>query len=315
MKHRLRTTILLLALGLAVFGLERYWRGWNNARSRTACKQNLKAIGVALHSYHHRNAHFPAAYSSSVPPHSWRVALLPWLDHESLFDNYATTEAWNSNVNLPMLEARPSVYACPEVSKPSLTSYQAAVSSRTPWPWDTATRFQDFTDGSSNTLMLFDVHDPEVEWTRPKDLTLQQATDAVQNGQRHHSGSERTGINVLLADGSARYLSRNISPEILHSLLTPSGGRSLPADRLSQESISRASEEGFVREAAAFKEPMDCTQLPSTQLSPSSIANLHEGNTVAYCPTMALAWKRCVWRDVSLVRMEGGSRSNPSDRL
>jgi len=58
------------------------------------------------------------------------------------------------------------------VSGPSLTSYQAAVSSRTPWPWDTPTRIQDFADGISNTLMLFGVHDPEVEWTRPKDLTL-----------------------------------------------------------------------------------------------------------------------------------------------
>ncbi len=193
-----------------------------------------------------------------------------------------------------MLQTRPSIYACPEVSEPSLTSYQAAVSSRTPWPWDTPTRFQDFTDGSSNTLMLFDVHEPEVEWTHPKNLTLQQATDAIKNGQRHHHGSERAGINVLLADGSARYLSKNISPEILHGLLTPSGGRSLPTDRLSQESLARAAEEVSVREPAAFHDPIDCTQLPSTELSPNSNVDLREGHTVAYCPTMALAWKQYI---------------------
>ena len=294
MKHRRRIAIVVFALGLTVFGLERFWSGWKYGRSKTTCKQNLKAIGVALHSYHDSNAHFPAAYSSSLPPHSWRVALLPWLDQQPLFEQYTTTEAWNSKTNSPLLQARPLVYACPEVSEPSLTSYQAAVSSRTPWPWDTPSRFQDFTDGSSNTLMLFDVHDPEVEWTRPKDLTLQQATDAVRNGQRHHTGSERTGIQVLLADGSARYISRNISPEILHSLLTPSRGRSLPTDRLSQESLARASEEVSIREPAAFHDPIDCTQLPSTQLSPSSNADLREGLTVAYCPTMVLAWKRYI---------------------
>ncbi len=295
MKHPRMMTFGLVAFLIAVvFGLKHYWVAWTEARSKTACKMNLKAIGVALHSYHDSNAHFPPAYSSSIPPHSWRVALLPWLDQQSLFENYATTEVWNSNANLPMLDARPNVYACPEVSKPSLTSYQAAVSSRTPWPWDTATRFQDFTDGSSNTLMLFDVHDPEVEWTHPKDLTLQQATDAVRNGQRHHSGSEPTGINVLLADGSARYLSRDISPEILHSLLTPSGGRPLPPERLSQESLSRAADEASVREMSAFQDPVDCTQLPSTQLCPSSNAEVQEGSTIVYCPTMALAWKRYV---------------------
>ena len=293
-KNPRTVAVLVLAVGLTVFGLERIWSGWKYGRSRTTCKQNLKAIGVALHSYHDSNAHFPAAYSSSRPPHSWRVALLPWLDQQPLFEKYTTTEAWNSKTNSPLLQARPLVYACPEVSDPRLTSYQAAVSSRTPWPWDTPSRFQDFTDGSSNTLMLFDVHDPEVEWTRPKDLTLQQATEAVQNGQGHHPGSERTGINVLLADGSVRYVSRNISPEILHSLLTPNGGRSLPADRLSQESLARASEEVSVREPAAFKAPTDCTQLPSTQLSPGSNADLREGLTVAYCPTMALAWRRYV---------------------
>ena len=291
MKKSRTIVILVFAVGLTVFGLERFWTEWKDGRSRTTCKQNLKAIGVALQSYHDSNAHFPAAYSSSLPPHSWRVALLPWLDQQQLFEKYSTTEAWNSKTNSPLLQARPLVYACPEVSEPSLTSYQAAVSSRTPWPWDTPTRIQDFTDGTSNTLMLFDVHDPEVEWTRPKDLTLQQATDAVQNGQRHHTGSERTGIQVLLADGSARFLSRNISPEILPSLLTPSGGRSLPADRLSQESLSRGSEESPVRESGTFNEPIDCTQLPSTQLSPTSNADLREGLTVAYCPTMALAWR------------------------
>jgi len=294
LKNPRTIAILVLAVGLTVFGLERIRSEWKDGRSRTTCKQNLKAIGVALHSYHDSNAHFPAAYSSSLPPHSWRVALLPWLDQQPLFEQYTTTEAWNSKTNSPLLQARPLVYACPEVSEPSLTSYQAAVSSRTPWPWDTPSRFQDFTDGSSNTLMLFDVHDPEVEWTRPKDLTLQQATDAVQNGQRHHTGSERTGIQVLLADGSARFILKNIDSEVLHALLTPSGGRSLPADRLSQESLSRGSEEVSVREPAAFHDPIDCTQLPSTQLSPSSNADLREGLTVAYCPTMALAWRRYV---------------------
>ncbi len=64
------------------------WQKRSRTASRTACIRNLKTIGVALHAYHDSNAHFPAAYSASQPPHSWRVALLPWMNEQSLFEKY-----------------------------------------------------------------------------------------------------------------------------------------------------------------------------------------------------------------------------------
>jgi len=264
MKQILKFAAIIAIVVIPAVLINRWWHQWKYAESRTTCKQNLKAIGVALHAYHHSNGHFPAAYSSSQPPHSWRVALLPWIDEQTLFERYIVAEAWNEGTNSQLLSMRPAVYACPEVSGPSQTSYQAAVSLRSPWPYDTPTRFGDFTDGTSNTLMLFDVHDPEVEWTQPNDLTLPQAIEAVQSGQKHLFGGERSGIQVLLADGSVRYISREINPETLHAMLTPCGGQPLPADRMSKESLSRAAEEMLISDAAKFKEPVQSLQLPLT---------------------------------------------------
>ncbi len=58
-----------------------------------------------------------------------------------------------------MLAMRPSAYACPELINPARTSYQAAVGLRTAWPYDTGIRIKDIADGTSNTVMLLDIHD------------------------------------------------------------------------------------------------------------------------------------------------------------
>src|SRR6187402_1605824 len=100
-----------------------------------------------------------------------------------------------------MLGMRPGAYACPEVTDPARTSYQAAVGLRTAWPYDTGIRIKEITDGTSNTVMLLDIHDPDVEWTQPRDSTLDQAFDAVVAGQRHSSSTTERGVQMLFADG------------------------------------------------------------------------------------------------------------------
>ncbi len=63
---------------------------------------------------------------------------------------------------------------------------------------------------------------------------------------------------------------------------------------MSTESLSRASEETQVADTVEFAEPIESTQLPATQLSLDAGAELRDGNTVMFCPTMALAWKHYV---------------------
>jgi hypothetical protein len=50
---------------------------------------------LALRNYHDRYGRFPPAYVADEhgrPTHSWRVLLLPWLDHRAIYDRYRFDE-------------------------------------------------------------------------------------------------------------------------------------------------------------------------------------------------------------------------------
>ena len=57
--------------------------------------------------------------------HSWRVLILPFLDQQSLYNQYDFREPWNGPNNIKLLNSMPSVLRLPEpASEPrSLTSY------------------------------------------------------------------------------------------------------------------------------------------------------------------------------------------------
>lgn len=54
---------------------------------RSQCKSNLKQIGIALHNYHDVYDHLPKS-AAGIPPVSWRVHALAFLDHFEIYDAY-----------------------------------------------------------------------------------------------------------------------------------------------------------------------------------------------------------------------------------
>jgi hypothetical protein len=56
---------------------------------RAQSRNNIKQIMLAFHIYHNKHKHFPAARVLGPDGkhfHSWRVAILPYIDQEALFD-------------------------------------------------------------------------------------------------------------------------------------------------------------------------------------------------------------------------------------
>ena len=86
------------------------------AAARIKCANNLKQIGLALHNYHDIHGHFPAPAvlrNDSSPLLSWRVAILPYLGYQSLYERFRLDEPWDSVHNRALIAEMPREFACP----------------------------------------------------------------------------------------------------------------------------------------------------------------------------------------------------------
>lgn len=55
------------------------------AARRSQCKNQMKQLGLALHSYHDVNSTFPIGARSPISAPNWRVGVLPYLDSANLY--------------------------------------------------------------------------------------------------------------------------------------------------------------------------------------------------------------------------------------
>jgi prepilin-type processing-associated H-X9-DG protein len=201
-------------------------RSARESARRAQCVSNLKCIGLLLHNYHDdQKALPPAAITDKAgrPLLSWRVAILPYIGGDTLQAKFHLDEPWDSPHNLTLLDRMPSIYACPSDMdrKPGMTGYQAIIGPQTAFPPDfKPLRLEDFTDGTSNTILVGETR-RLVPWTKPEDLAFDLTIPL--SGLGSHHGYHNNGFNVLLADGSVKFLKSSINRPTLTSLLTRNG--------------------------------------------------------------------------------------------
>ena len=208
------------------------------AARRSQCKNNLKQIGLALHTYHDKYDCFPPAYiadSNGRPMHSWRVLLLPYLDQEIHYAQYRFDEPWNGPNNSKLADKILHVYNCPGENNAAgrsiatLTSYVAVVGPETAWPGSRSTAIGDIKDGTSTTLMIVEVANSGIHWMEPRDLHVEQMAPTInaKSGQGI-SSRHQAGAQALLADGSVRFISEKLTAESIQALLTAHAGDENP---------------------------------------------------------------------------------------
>jgi len=206
-------------------------RGAREASPRSQCRNNLKAIGMALHNYHDVFGTFPPAYVSDEngrPMHSWRVLLLPYFDSghisdKQLYEDYDFSEPWDGPHNVKLLKRRPSVYACPShEADPTLTAYAAIVGEECVFNGTLPVSIAEITDGLSNTGMISEVTHARIRWTEPRDISLG-AFPGI--GQPDGFSSDHDGgVFLMRADGSVKFLSEDEPTEKVRAFLTCAGG-------------------------------------------------------------------------------------------
>lgn len=198
---------------------------------RMACTNNLKTIGMAMLDYEQDNRCFPPAYITDAkgrPLYSWRVLILPYMEHDDLYKRVWLDESWDSPHNRSVLqdEAVARLFQCPsaENSKDE-TSYVMIVGPNSISDGPHSMRFPDMKDGSSNIILIAEIKNSGIHWAEPCDLNFDEMSLRINAPDSKGIGSYHPGMaGVCLADGHVQFFGDGFDPMILKSLTTISGG-------------------------------------------------------------------------------------------
>lgn len=201
--------------------------------NRVVCNANMKYINSALHEYMAANHALPKA-TNGDPAVSWRVAILPFLGEQPLFEQYDTHVPWDSVSNEPVAKTQLWYWRCPAaVAKrdPELMQdHQGRLYSHYALPSGPQTigagvNPGETSDGLGNTILLVESSGLKIVWTEPRDADTASLPPGVNlPGPRYGespgwiSSNHPLGAYVMMADGSIRYLLEDINPRVLRSL-------------------------------------------------------------------------------------------------
>jgi hypothetical protein len=200
------------------------------ASERMVSQNNLRQIVLAMHNYHDTYNGFPPAAicdKDGKPLLSWRVAILPYVEQDQLYQQFRLNEPWDSEHNKQLLQRMPKLYAPPahvKTKEPYTTFYQVFVGKGAGFEGKRGLRIVDFTDGTSNTILVVEAAEP-VPWTKPEDLPYDDKQPLPKVG-----GFYPDGFNAAFADGSVHFLKKTLKPDTLRALITRNGGEVIPED-------------------------------------------------------------------------------------
>jgi prepilin-type processing-associated H-X9-DG protein len=170
------------------------------------------------------------------------AAILPYMDQNALYRSLDLKKAWDSKGNSRFTKLKIQTYLNPGFGSNSATSGQshyvgiagvgkgaellALPSQRAGvFGYNRITRIRDITDGTANTMMITEASKNFGPWGAGGNVTIRALTKKPYiNGPDGIGGPFNGGCNVLFADGSVRFISKNINPKIFESLSTIQGG-------------------------------------------------------------------------------------------
>lgn len=211
-------------------------RGSRRPSVRTDCKNNLKQLSLAVFNYHDVHAVFPDASFGAVPV-SWRISILPFVEQSALWQQYDLSQHWDSGGNRQLQKQQLRVLDC--IARPTrlddegrfLTAYTVPTNSGSLFSDGKGSALETIADGTSNTVMILEACGARIIWSEPRDTTdatpsisINGPGSAIGRSDSILSSWHKDGAHLALADGSVRFVSESIEPDILRGLLTKNGG-------------------------------------------------------------------------------------------
>ena len=215
---------------------------------------NMKQIALAMMNFNDANGTMPLPAlcdQKGKPLLSWRVALLPYIEQENLYNQFHFDEPWDSPNNKKLLEKMPKVYAPVhgKTKQPYSTYYQVFVGQGAPFQmvpgrglpiasWMGGPRLPaSFPDGTSQTFLVVEAGEA-VPWTKPNDIPFDEKKPVPPLG-----GDFGFGFHAALADGSVLFIKKDIDDKLLKLLIMPADGNPIDWDKVPV--IGRRAEQSF----------------------------------------------------------------------
>lgn len=220
-----------------------------SAARRAQSKNNLKQLGLALHNYHDANGNLPPGThpNEKLEPGerlSWMAKVLPFVGQGAIHDKIDFDKAWNDEANQKWAKRSIQVFQNPAADRQTtddgypVTHYvgiaglgedaptlPATSNKAGAFGYNRKTKFRDVKDGLSNTLAITEASGDFGPWAAGGKPTIRAFTKKPYiNGPDGIGGPWGNGMNAMMLDGSVRFISKDVDPEVLEALSTINGG-------------------------------------------------------------------------------------------
>jgi hypothetical protein len=232
-----------------------------DAARKTQTKNNLKMLGLAMHTFSDTYGAFPPGgvkLEDGTPMHGWAIFLT---SHANYFDygKIDYTVPWNRPPNDVLFKCLVTDFYSPSHPGPlfdkegyGLSPFAANVhlfpirtvepvsaaqpNNRSKWfdqlqKQSLLIKLSDITDGTANTIMLGTAIDRLKPWGHPANvrdpaLGINRSPEGFGGPPQWHGGT------FLMCDGNVRFFNEKVDPKIMQSLGTPASGDAIPHEVL-----------------------------------------------------------------------------------
>ncbi len=231
-------------------------REWRHSAG-IALEERHNRLGRAMSAYENKQQTFPMAAGGGVllPPEtrlSWIADLLPYLDREDWAKALQKGYSWNSAQNQEVAQRY-----LPDVTNPLLGPTRSVAgyfdshvvgvtgvgedSGELPpshpragvFNYRNPVRRSDITDGLSNTIAMLGVENKRGPWAAGGLSTARGLTKPpYANGPDGFGSAMPDGMLATMADGSVRFVRKDVDPRVLEQLATIAGGEPVTVDQL-----------------------------------------------------------------------------------
>ena len=201
------------------------------AASRMQSANNLKQISNGIMTYDMANNKLPPQAICDKDGRkllSWRVAILPYIEQQQLYDQFKLDEPWDSPTNKPLIARMPKTYWKPNSNFPATageTYYKVFAGKNTPFAMKTVggqlqsewslTALIGSPRGTSNLILCVEGGDPVI-WTKPDDF------DYDPNGPLPDFKPSYSGTFLAVkGDGMVVTISKNFSQSAMRANIDP----------------------------------------------------------------------------------------------